>query len=235
MRDPCKHRSSSRQLWRDAWLAWVSCRIYAIKMLFKSTERLKVKCWCEMTSPHQTACSQSGLCDPPVNSQLVIRSPISLSIHPSITIHYPSPPIKSTIHPATIHHPSIHHSPNYPSIHPSIIIHYPSPPIHYLPFIIHPSTTQQSIHPSNHPSIHHHSLSTTTHPLYTIHHPFIHHSPNNPCIHPCIHHHPLFTTTHPLPIHPSFHPPSHASLWPPVLPLTCLSFPPSTLWPPYMD
>ena len=169
MRDPCKHRSSSRQLWRDAWLAWVSCRIYAIKMLFKSTERLKVKCWCEMTSPHQTACSQSGLCDPPVNSQLVIRSPISLSIHPSITIHYPSPPIKSTIHPATIHHPSIHHS------------------------------------------------------------------PNNPCIHPCIHHHPLFTTTHPLPIHPSFHPPSHASLWPPVLPLTCLSFPPSTLWPPYMD
>ena len=49
--------TGSRQLRRDAWLAWVSCRIYAIKMLFKSTEHLKVKCWCEMTSPHQTAWS----------------------------------------------------------------------------------------------------------------------------------------------------------------------------------
>lgn len=45
----------SRRLWRDARLAWVSCHIYAIKTLFKSTECLKVKCWCEMTSLHQIA------------------------------------------------------------------------------------------------------------------------------------------------------------------------------------
>lgn len=47
----------SRGLWRDARWAWVSCHIYAIKMLFKSTECLKVKCWYEMTTPHQTAWS----------------------------------------------------------------------------------------------------------------------------------------------------------------------------------
>ena len=216
MRDPCKHRSSSRQLWRDAWLAWVSCRIYAIKMLFKSTERLKVKCWCEMTSPHQTACSQSGLCDPPVNSQLVIRSPISLSIHPSITIHYPSPPIKSTIHPATIHHPSIHHSPNYPSIHPSssIIPHHPSIICHSLS--IHPPLNKVSIHPSIHPSsfiIHHHPS-------------IIYHSPS---IHP-----PLTKQS----MHPSMHPPSsiihhhtsitHPSILSSSLPCITLATRPST-------
>ena len=226
MRDPCKHRSSSRQLWRDAWLAWVSCRIYAIKMLFKSTERLKVKCWCEMTSLHQTACSQSGLCDPPVNSQLVIRSPISLSIHPSITIHYPSPPIKSTIHPATIHHPSIHHSPNYPSIHPSIIIHYPSPPIHYLPFIIHPSTTQQSIHPSIHPSI---IIHYPPPPIHYI--PFtIHSSTTHQTIHASIHAstiihysppHIHYPSIHPFilpPMHHSGHPSFHSPVCPFLLP-----------------